>query len=57
MRKLQPIDQLQRLEAQLHERDEKLSALLSDKAALDAELKQLREEVAAAKQANSAQPT
>ncbi len=52
----QSIDQLQRLEAQLHDRDEKLSTLLSDKAALDAELKQLREEVAGAKQANSAQP-
>ena len=33
-----------------------LSALLSTKAALDDELKKLREEVAAAKKANSAQP-
>ena len=49
-------DQLQKLEAQLHERDEKLAALLSDKLALDAELKKLREDFAAAKKANSAQP-
>ena len=52
----QTVDQLQKLEAQLHDRDEKLSALLSDKNALDEELKQLREEFAAAKKANSAQP-
>ena len=52
----QSIDQLQKLETQLQERDEKLSVLLSDKAALDDELKQLREEVAAAKKANTAQP-
>ena len=52
----QSIDQLQKLEAQLQARDEKLSALLSDKAALDDELKKLREEVAAAKKANTAQP-
>jgi type I restriction enzyme R subunit len=49
-------DQLQKLEAQLHERDEKLSTLLSDKSALDAELKQLREEFAATKKTNAAQP-
>jgi type I restriction enzyme R subunit len=49
-------DQLQKLEAQLSERDEKLSALLSDKAALDAELKQLREAFAAAKKTNDAEP-
>ncbi len=49
-------DQLQKLEAQLRERDEKLSTLLSDKAALDEELKKVREEFAAAKKANSAQP-
>lgn len=47
-------EQLQRLEAQLRERDEKLSALLADKAAMDAELVRLRAEVAAAKQANQA---
>jgi type I restriction enzyme R subunit len=49
-------DQLQKLEAQLHERDEKLSALLSDKATLDEELKKLREEFAAARKTNAAQP-
>lgn len=52
----QTIDQLQKLEAQLHERDTKLSALLADKTALDAELKKLREEIAAAKQTNTVQP-
>lgn len=52
----QSLDQLQKLEAQLHEQDAKLSTLLADKAAQDAELKKLREEIAAAKQANSAQP-
>jgi type I restriction enzyme R subunit len=52
----QSIDQLQKLEAQLRERDEKLTTLLTDKAALDDELKKLREEVAAAKKANTAQP-
>jgi type I restriction enzyme, R subunit len=53
---LQSIDQLQKLEAELQARDEKLSVLLSNKAALDDELKKLREEVAAAKKANTAQP-
>ncbi|MFZ2169467.1 MAG: DEAD/DEAH box helicase family protein, partial [Methylococcaceae bacterium] len=52
----QTLDQLKNLETQLRERDEKLSALLSDKAALDEELKKLREEFAAARKANSAQP-
>ncbi|MGZ4964075.1 MAG: DUF4145 domain-containing protein, partial [Limisphaerales bacterium] len=52
----QTLDQLNKLEAGLRERDEKLSALLSDKAALDEELKKLREEFAATKKANSAQP-
>lgn len=51
----QTIDQLQKLEAELHARDEKLSVALSDKAQLDAELKQLRDEIAAAKKENSAQ--
>ena len=50
------IEQLQKLETQLRERDEKLSLLLSDKAALDDELKALREEVATAKKDNAAQP-
>jgi type I restriction enzyme R subunit len=54
--KPQSLDQLKKLEAQLQERDEKLSALLAGKAALDGELKQLREEFAAARKANSVQP-
>jgi type I restriction enzyme R subunit len=53
---LQSQEQLKRLETQLSERDEKLSLLLSDKAALNDELKKLRAEFAAAKSANSAQP-
>ncbi len=52
----QTLDQLKKLEGELHERDEKLSALLSDKAALNEELRKVREEFAAAKKANSAQP-
>ncbi len=52
----QTIDQLRRLEAELRERDEKLSALLADKSALDEELKRLRAEVAEAKRASAAQP-
>lgn len=51
----QTLEQLQRLETELHERDEKLSLLLADKSALDAELTRLRAEVAAAKQANTTQ--
>jgi len=53
---VQTLEQLQKLEAQLHERDEKLSELLAGKAALDEELKALRAEFAAAKQANITQP-
>jgi type I restriction enzyme, R subunit len=53
---LQSIDQLQKLETQLRERDEKLSVLLSAKTAVDDELQALRAEVAAARQANTAQP-
>ncbi|MFZ3139477.1 DEAD/DEAH box helicase family protein [Polaromonas sp.] len=53
---LQTLDQLKKLETQLSERDEKLSNLLSDKAALHSELQRLRAEVAAAKQANAATP-
>jgi type I restriction enzyme R subunit len=49
-------DQLQKLAAQLAEKDEKLSALLADKTALDEELKKLRAEVAAAKATNAARP-
>lgn len=52
----QTIDQLQKLEAELRGRDEKLSTLLADKTALDEELKRLRAEVAEAKKAASAQP-
>ena len=51
----QTVDQLQKLEAQLHAKDEKLSALLADKDALDAELARLRAEIAEAKKANTAQ--
>jgi len=53
---LQTAEQLQALEEQLQQKDEKLVALLADKSTLDAELQKLRAEVAAAKQAVSAQP-
>ena len=52
----QTLDQLQKLQAQLAERDETLSTLLGTTASLDAELARLREEVATAKQANAATP-
>lgn len=52
----QTAEQLQRLEADLRERDEKLALLLTDKTALDEELRRLRAEVAAAKQAVASQP-
>jgi type I restriction enzyme R subunit len=52
----QTVEQLQKLEAGLRERDEKLSAVLADKAALDAELTRLRAEVAEAKKQVAAQP-
>jgi type I restriction enzyme R subunit len=52
----QTVAQLQSLETQLKERDAKVTALLSDKAALDAELKALRDEFAAVKAANATQP-
>jgi type I restriction enzyme R subunit len=52
----QTAEQLSALEASLRERDEKLAALLSDKSALDEELKRLRAEVAAAKRAAAAEP-
>jgi len=52
----QSVDQLQQLEAGLRERDEKLATLLADKTTIDEELKRLRTEVAAAKQAAAAQP-
>ncbi len=49
-------EQLLQLEAGLRERDEKLAVLLADKTTLDEELKRLRAEVTAAKQAAAAQP-
>ncbi len=52
----QSIKQLQELEARLRERNERLTILLADKTNLDDELKRLREEVAAAKAANSRRP-
>ena len=52
----QTLEQLQTLEGQLRERDERLSQLLSGKKALDDELQRLRIEVAEAKQQNSARP-
>lgn len=52
----QNAEQLKRLQEQLHERDEKLSTLLADRTALDAELQQLRLQVASAKVANAAEP-
>ena len=50
------LEQLRGLEAELRARDESLAAALADKGALDAELQRLRTEVAAARQASSAQP-
>lgn len=52
----QTLEQLQKLQAELQAKDEHLSVLLADKAALNEELKQLRQEVAVTKQANTAQP-
>lgn len=48
--------QLQQLSQQLEQRNEALATLRNEKAALDAELQQLRAEVAAAKQANAQEP-
>ncbi|MEA5479661.1 DEAD/DEAH box helicase family protein [Pseudanabaena galeata UHCC 0370] len=48
--------QLQKLEQELSDRDEKLSILLADKNAIDEELKRLRAELIAVKQANTVQP-
>ncbi len=47
----QTLNQLKSLEAQLKEKDEKLSVLLADKDQLDVEIKRLRSEVAKAKKA------
>ena len=52
----QSAEQLQQLEARLKERDTALAAAHQHNAALDAELQSLREAVAAAKKANSAEP-
>ena len=52
----QTIEQLQKLETSLREKDEKLSLLLADKSAMDEELKRLRAEVAKAKEASALQP-
>jgi len=52
----QSVEQLQKLESSLKERDDKLAAALKDKAALSDELKKLQEEVAAAKMASAAVP-
>lgn len=52
----QTIEQLQKLEASLQEKDEKLSELLADKSAMDEELKRLRAEVAKAKEASTLLP-
>lgn len=48
-------EQLETLEKELRERDEKLSVLLADKTALDDELKRFRAEVAEARRAADAQ--
>jgi type I restriction enzyme R subunit len=52
----QTLEQLQRLETQLRERDEKLVGLLADKTTLAEELKRVRAEVAEVKKANAARP-
>ena len=52
----QTLAQLQLVEAQLAEKDSKLSELLTGKAALDAELERLRAEIAAIKKQNEATP-
>ena len=52
----QSAEQLERLETQLRERDEKLAAAAAERSGLDEELARLRAEVALAKAANAAQP-
>lgn len=52
----QSAKQLQKLEASLKERDDKLATALKEQAALSDELKRLQAEVAAAKKANTAEP-
>ena len=50
------MDQLRKREEELRAKDEKLTAVLADRAHLDAELQRLRDEVAAARAANAAKP-
>jgi type I restriction enzyme R subunit len=52
----QTLEQLQQMEDQLRERDEKLSAVLADKTNLGEELQRLREEMAKIKSANIDRP-
>jgi len=52
----QTIQQLQKLETELRDKDEKLSTLLADKNALNEEIAQLRVQIAVAKKANTNQP-
>ena len=52
----QTLEQLQKIGAELRDKDEKLSTLLADKNSLDAELTRLRAEVAEARRAAAAQP-
>jgi len=52
----QTLAQIQQLEAQLAEKDTRLTELLTGKAALDAELERLRAEIAAIKQQNAETP-
>lgn len=52
----QSAEQLQKLEATLKERDDKLAAALKEQATLSDELKKLQAEVASAKKANAAEP-
>lgn len=50
------LEQIKHLNDELHAKDERLSVLLADKAALDEALQKLRDEFAKAKKANTAQP-
>src|SRR5215471_15555159 len=52
----QTLEQLQKLESQLRQRDERLSELLSGRRTLDDELQRLRIEIAEAKKQNAARP-
>ena len=50
------LDQLRKRDEELRVKDEKLTEVLADRAHLDSELQRLRDEVAAARVANAAQP-